>query len=325
MKKISLLLCLLPFFINAADFGIGWSTAKLQQPVIDENNSKTVNADSHNLQVTLGADNWLMGAALSYGDNSKLWTEGRFDTIAELDFSSHEWFFSYYWQNWVFSTAVGKSNTDYQFLNVRHYYGFNILLVDRNDAKWFENKDSFIEFGTNYSFDLPERFQNFSLSLELGATYYETTGKQGANVEFIQINDDPRLTQYLENKKIQIGVKTADEFEISETLWIYNIGATFDYSFTVFNQDALVSLWVESETYSQKEGSLIASRLRNNNRIIRRELPLSESGEKTELQSSSSYGIDLNLAITSNLSASISALDSEESDLQWQFGLFYWF
>lgn len=325
VKKISLVLCLLPLFIHAADVGIGWSTAKLQQPVIDEDNNRTIDADNHNIQVSLGADNWLMGIALSTGDNSKLWSENRLDTTAKLEFSSHEWFFNYYWNNWIFNTAFGKSNTDYQFNNVRHYYGFNTLLVDRNDAKWFESNDSFIEFGTNYLYDLPEGFNDFSLSFELGATYYDTTGKQGSSVEFVQIKDDPRLAQFLESKEIQIGVKTANEFEISETLWIYSLGMTLDYSFAVLSQDALVSFWVENEMFSQKEGSIVASRLRNNNRIIRRELPLSESGEKTELQSLNSYGIDFNLAVTSNLSASVSVLDSDQSDLQWQIGLFYWF
>lgn len=325
MKKISLVLCLLPFFINAADFGIGWSATKLQQPVIDEDNNKTINADNHNLQVSLGADDWLMGVAISSGDNSKLWTENRIDTTAELAFSSHEWFFNYYWGNWVFNTALGKSNSDYQFLNVRHYYGFNTLLVDRRENKWFESKDAFIEFGTSYMFDLPEKLNDFSFALEVGATYYNTTGKQGTSVEFVQIKDDPRLSQFLKDRNIEIGVKSATEVELKEDLWIYNIATNLDYSFSILNQDALLSVWFENEISSQKEGSLIASRLRNNNRVIRKELPLSESGEETKIESLNSYGIDLSLAITSKLSASVSAFDSDQSDVQWQVGLFYWF
>ena len=325
VKRISLVLCLLPFFINAADVGIGWSTAKLQQPVIDEDNNKNIEADNHSLQVSLGANNWLMGIALSAADNSKLWTEKRNETSAELEFSSHEWFFNYYWNNWTFNTTFGKSDTDYRFLNVRHYYGYNSLLVNRNDIKWYESKDSFIELGTSYMFELPEQFQDFSVSVEFGATYYDTKVTQGASVEFIQLKDDPRLSQFLEDRNIEIGVKNANEFELNESVWIYNIGITTDYSFTLLKQDALVSVWLENEISNQEDGSLVGSRLRNNNRIIRRELPLSESGEKTEIQSLTSYGIDFNLALTSNLSASVSALDSDQSDVQWQVGLFYWF
>lgn len=325
MKKISLLLCLLPFFINAADFGIGWSTAKLQQPVIDEDNSKTVNADNHNLQVTLGADDWLMGAALSYGDNSKLWTEDKIDSRAKIEFSGHEWFLNYYWQNWIFKTAVGKSSTDYQFVNTQHLEKFNTLLVDRNNIKGYSNEDSFIELGTNYLFDLPDNLGDFSFSVDLGATYYDSYVKQQTRTEFVQINQHPRFTQFIENQNITLGTKSAKEFILSDTLWIYHAGATLDYSFSILSQDALVSFWIESELIDQKEGSLIASRLRNNNRINRRELPLSESGETTELESLNSYGIDLNLAITSHLSASISALDSDQSEIQWQAGLYYWF
>ena len=325
MKRVSLILCGLCFQLSAADVGIGWNASQLSQPVELDTTDETLTAINHGLQLTISEGNWLTGLALAHGSDSKDWQERRRDTNAAIDFVSHEVFFNYYWGNTTFKTALGASRLDYQYQHVIHKEVLNVNILNRLNKQWYDNEDTFFELGVNYLFELPAKWHDFSVDIGFSATNYDTKGQQGLKTENVQVVDNSRVEDYIQANNIKLGLIDEQQFTINESLWLYNLAFNLDYSFTVLEQSALVSLWFENELSSQQGGSVVATRLRNNNRVIRREFPLSEVGEQSEVQNLQSFGADLNLAISDSLSMSLSVFDSDQSEPQWQIGAFYWF
>ena len=197
--------------------------------------------------------------------------------------------------------------------------------VDRRDLQEYDNKDNFYEFSTQYYVDLSEAVTDLSVNFELGATYYNTQGDQRGETSNIQVDQSSQAQRYIRDNNINLGPVNAGRFEIDESVWIYSLAANFDYSFVLMKKDWLASFWYEKEFSSQSDESFTVSRLRNNNRVIRQQFPLSEAGEQSTLDDLSSYGFDLNLALSDSLSTHISWLDSDVGQSQLQFGLSYWF
>lgn len=315
----------LPWFVNSADVGVSWSISELSQPVQLSPANDQISAINNSVQISYSEQDWLIGLAISKANNSDSWTEQRTDSDNNLSYRSYEIYANYYHDNWTFSAAFGQSDIVYRLIRVRHMGANRSNYVDRRDRQEYDNKDNFYEFSSQYYLDLSEAITDLSVNFELGATHYNTQGDQRNETSNIQVVQSMQAQRYIRDNNIKLGPINAGRHEIDESVWIYSFAANFDYSFVLLNKDWLASAWFEKELSSQSDGSFTISRLRNNNRVIRQEFPLSEAGEQTNLADLNSYGVDLSLALSDRLSSHISWLDSDLGQSQLQFGLSYWF
>lgn len=325
MKCKLLLISLFPFLANASDVGVSWSISELNQPVQIGPSTDEISAISQSAQLNYSTQDWLFGVALSKADTDDRWTSQNIDTNSDLSFDSYEFYTNYYTGDWTFSAAIGQSNIAYKVVKIRHLGPQKQNFVDRRDQQEYDNKDKFYELSARYYLDLSKAVSDLSIDFEAIATRFNTQGQQKNESRNIRVSNDPRVDRYLAEKKIKLGLDKAGGFEIDEAVWIYSLAANLDYSFNFMNKDWLASLWYEKELSNQSEGSYTISRLRGNHRVIRREFPLSEAGEQSSVEDLNSYGVDLNLALSSRLSAHLSWLDSNLGQSQLQFGLSYWF
>lgn len=325
MTRKLLLLSFFPFLSQAADVGVSWSISELNQPVQIGPSNVNISAITQSGQINYSTQDWLFGIALSKADTDDKWTVQNIDTSSDLTFDSHEIYANYYLDNWTLSAAVGQSDIAYRVINVRHFGAQRQNFVDRQDRQEYDNKDKFYELSARYYLDLSESVTDLSVDFEATATRFNTQGQQKNESANVKIDNSPQADRFIKENQIKLGVQNAGGFEIDEAVWIYSLAINLDYSFNLMNKDWLASIWYEKELSNQSNGSFTVSRLRGNNRVIRREFPLSEAGEQSSLEDLNSYGIDLNLAITDSLSSHISWLDSDLGQSQLQFGLSYWF
>ena len=318
-------LALLPFVTKSADIGVSWAVSELSQPLQFGPADDEISAINNSFQLNYSEENWLIGLAASRATSDDAWTEQRTDSSTDLSYDSYEVYANYYRNNWTFSAAVGQSDIAYRVIRLRHMGANRANYVDRRDLQEYDNKDNFYEFSTQYYVDLSEAVTDLSVNFELGATYYNTQGDQRGETSNIQVDQSLQAQRYIRDNNINLGPVNAGRFEIDESVWIYSLAANFDYSFVLMKKDWLASFWYEKEFSSQSDGSFTVSRLRNNNRVIRQEFPLSDAGEQSTIDNLSSYGFDLNLALSDSLSTHISWLDSDVGQSQLQFGLSYWF
>lgn len=318
-------LVLTPLIAQSADVGVSWSVSELSQPVQLGPADDEISAINNSVQVNYSEQDWLVGFAISRATSSDDWTEQRVDSNNDLSFDSYELYTNYYHNNWTFSLAFGQSDIAYSIIRVRHMGANRSNFVDRRDLQEYDNKDKFYELSSQYYLDLSEAITDLSVNFEFGATNYQTRGDQRNESSNIQVDQSPNAQRYIRDNNIRLGLLSAGRHEIDESVWIYSLATNFDYSFTLLNKDWLASFWYEKEFSSQSDGSFTVSRLRNNNRVIRQEFPLSEAGEQSSLDDLNSYGIDVNLALSDSLSTHLSWLDSDIGQAQWQFGLSYWF
>ena len=309
----------------STDIGLSWSASELNQPIEIGPSQDTLSAINHSVQLNYSTQDWLFGAAISRASSDDNSNVQRIDSDANLRFDSHELYANYYQGNWQFSVALGQSDIAHRVIKIRHLGSNRQNYVDRRDLQEYDNKDKFYELSTRYYLDLSEQITDLSIDFEVTATRFQTRGDQMNQSEHIQVSNDPQARRFIAENDIRLGLVNAGRHEIDESLWIYSFASNLDYSFTLLNKDWLASLWYEREMSSQSDGSFTVSRLRNNNRVIRQEFPLSESGEQSNLDDLNSYGIDLTLALSDSLSSHVSWLDSDLGQGQFQIGLSYWF
>lgn len=326
MRRFTLCaVALLPFVVKSADIGVSWSVSELNQPVQFGPIDDDISAINHSLQLNYSGQDWLIGSSFSKATSEKVSARQRTESNSELSYDSYEVYANYFHNNWTFSAAVGRSDIAYRVIRLRYMGANRVNYVERTDQQAYNNKDNFYELSTEYYFDLSESISDFSISIELNATYYITQTDQTNRNSNIQLEQSLQAQKYIRDNGIKLGLVNARKHEIDESLWVYQLATNFDYGFTLMKKSGLASIWYEKAFSSKPEGSFTASRLRNNSRVIRHQLPLSATNLQSNIDDVNTYGISVNLALSDSLSTHLSWLDSNLAQPQWQFGLSYWF
>lgn len=326
MRRFLLYLtALLPMWANSADVGLSWSISELNQPVQIGPTRDNLSAINHSFQFNYSHRDWLFGTAISTASNQDSNNQPRFNSQSKLNYDSYELYANYYLNNWLISAAIGQSEIKHSISAVKHLGQNKNNYVDRQDQQEYSNKDKFYEFSARYFVDLSSVNPDLSIDFELTATRFHSSGLQKNQSSHQQLIQSAQANRFIRDNNLPLGVFRAGTDSLDQSIWLYSLATNFDYSFALLSKDWLASIWYETEFTGDSNGSLTISRLRNNHRIIRRELPLSDSTSETENEHLNSYGIDLSIALSDRLSGNLSWLDSNLADPQLQIGLSYWF